>query len=57
MASRVDDAKRWRDRAEEALAIAHQMSDAECKRILLAIANAYAQLARTAEARKSAKAR
>jgi hypothetical protein len=57
MVSRVDDAKRWRDRAEEALAIADQMKDPESKRILFGTAEAYAQLARGAEARRAARAR
>jgi hypothetical protein len=55
--ARIDEAKRWRDRAEEALAIADQMGDPECKRILIGIANAYAQLARNVEARRAARRR
>ena len=57
MASRVDDAKRWRDRLEEALAIADQMADPKCKAILVEIARGYAELARSADARKSARVR
>jgi hypothetical protein len=54
--SRIDNAKHWRDRADETLAIASQITHAESKRILLGIAHGYAQLARMAEARKSDKA-
>jgi hypothetical protein len=38
MAQRIDDARRWRARAEEARNLAEQMTSAEGKRILLAIA-------------------
>jgi hypothetical protein len=51
--SRIDNAKHWRERADEALAIAEQMTHADSKSILMAIANGYAELARIAEARKS----
>jgi hypothetical protein len=56
MPSRLHCAKRWRDHAEETLAIAEQMRDPECKRILLDIALAYAELARVAQAYQRAKA-
>jgi hypothetical protein len=51
--SRIDNAKYWRDRSEETVAIAEQMDHAETKKILLGIAHGYAQLARLAEARKA----
>jgi hypothetical protein len=53
--SRVDNAKHWRDRAEETLAIANQIEHADARQVLLQIANGYAQLARMAEARKAGK--
>lgn len=55
MSSRIDDPKRWRNRADEVLAIADQMKDPECKRILVGIAQSYAELARNAEARRTAR--
>jgi hypothetical protein len=55
MPSRIDNAKHWRECAEEALAIAAQMTHAEGKAILTAIAHGYAELARIAEARKATK--
>jgi hypothetical protein len=54
--SRIDNAKYWRDRSEETLAIAEQMDHAETKAILLGIAHGYAQLARLAEERKAGRA-
>jgi hypothetical protein len=53
--SRIDNAKYWRDCADEALAIASQMMDADSKSILMGIAQSYAELARLAEARKATK--
>jgi hypothetical protein len=54
--SRIDNAKYWRDCADEARAIADQMADMESKKILMGIALGYAQLARMAEARKTSRA-
>ena len=48
MPSRIDNAKYWRDRSEETVAIAEQMDHVETKKILLGIAHGYAQLARLA---------
>jgi hypothetical protein len=53
--SRLDNAKHWRDRANDTLVIANQIENAEAKMILLGIANGYAQLARMADARKPGK--
>jgi hypothetical protein len=41
----------WRNRAEEARANAHQMSDPESKRMMLDIAAGYERLAERAERR------
>jgi hypothetical protein len=54
--SRIDNAKYWRDCAEEARSVADQIVHAETKDILMRIAQGYAQLARLAEARKARKA-
>jgi hypothetical protein len=56
MPSRIDNARHWRECAEEALAIAAQMPHADGKAILTAIAHGYAELARLSEARKERKA-
>ena len=51
MAFRMDDAKQWRARAEEAHALAKQLSDPEGKRIMLGVAVSYVTLAQMAEER------
>jgi hypothetical protein len=55
MAQRVHNARYWRSYADETLAIAEQMTDPECKRLLLNVAETYAQLARHAAAAEAAK--
>jgi hypothetical protein len=54
MPQRVHNPKYWRSFAEETLTIAEQMKDAECKRLLVAIAQTYAELARRAIAAEKA---
>ena len=49
MPRRVDDAQRSRDRAEQARAIADQMTDPLRKRIMLDIAVCYVVLAQSAD--------
>jgi hypothetical protein len=44
-----DNPKHWRDRAEEARAVADQLTDLEAKRMMLVIAADYAKLAERAE--------
>ena len=51
MSHRVDDARRWRARAEEARDLAEQMANPEGKRIMLGIAVSYVALAQMAEQR------
>jgi hypothetical protein len=46
-----DDPKCWRKRANEARAVAVQMSDAHTKAVMLAIARDYEKLAERAEQR------
>jgi hypothetical protein len=53
--SRIDNAKYWRDRADETLAIASQIEHADARQVLVQIANGYAQLARMADARRAGK--
>ena len=45
----IDDTNHWRDRADEARAIAASLSDPESKRIMIAIAENYDRLAERAE--------
>jgi len=52
---RVHDARYWRSHANEALAKADQMTDPECKRLLLGVAETYTRLAHHAEAAGTAK--
>ena len=54
---RIDDASRWRARAEEAQTLAEQMTNAETKRIMLGIAVSYIALAQLAQDRDIAKRR
>jgi hypothetical protein len=46
-----DDPKHWRQRAQEARALAEQMPDAESKEAMLRIARDYERLAQQAEQR------
>ena len=46
-----NDAKHWRERAEEARATAEQISDPEARRKMHEIAESYARLAQRAEER------
>jgi hypothetical protein len=50
MGQRVRNPRYWRNYADETLAIAEQMTDPECKRLLIGVAETYAQLARRAAA-------
>ncbi len=50
-ASIATDPKHWRDRAEEARAMAVQMSDREARNMMLDIAESYEKLAKRAEKR------
>ena len=53
----INDPKHWRNRAEEARAAAHDITDPEAKRKMLRIAADYEELARRAEKRLLAKKR
>ena len=53
MALKSDDPDYWRNRAEEARAIAVQMMDAHNKATMLAIAQDYEKLAKRAQQRAS----
>ena len=55
MPQRIDDARQWRERAEEARDQAEQLKDPESKRILLGIAVSYVALAKIAEERDTAR--
>jgi len=50
--SLMNDPKHWRDRAEEARALADQMPDPISKHMMIGIAQDYEQLAERAEERK-----
>ena len=50
----INDPKHWRDRADEARAVAEALSDAEAKSLMLEIADGYERMARRAEERKAA---
>jgi hypothetical protein len=52
VASHLDSAKHWRRLAEEARAVATQLTDRDAKQVMLNIAEAYARLATHAETRK-----
>ena len=49
--SLIHDPKHWRDRAQEARAIADEMKDPDAKQMMLGIARDYVRLAERAEAR------
>jgi hypothetical protein len=51
MPALLDDPEHWRSRAEEACAVAEQLSDPEAKRTMLRIATDYDRLAEHAELR------
>lgn len=50
MPQRLNNPKYWRSYAEETLTIADQMKDPECRKLLMSIAETYAELARRASA-------
>ena len=50
----INDPKHWRDRAEEARAMAEALTDAEAKRLMHEIADGYERMARRAEDRRAA---
>jgi hypothetical protein len=54
---RVDDARQWRARAEEAHALANQLTNPEGKRIMLGVAVSYVALAQMAEERDAKRRR
>ena len=51
MPAYFDNPDRWRERAEEARAMADQMTDADTRRIMLSIAQGYDEMAERAEQR------
>jgi hypothetical protein len=51
--SNVDNAERWRKLAEEARAVADQLTDLDAKQTMVRIAEGYELLARRAETRKN----
>ena len=53
----LNDAKHWRDRAEEARTNAELMNDPEAKRMMVGIATGYDKLAKRAEERQLAAAK
>ena len=57
MPRRIDNARHWRARAEEARELADQIANPEAKRIMLGIAVSYVALAQMAEERDAAKRR
>jgi len=52
----IDDAKHWRERAEEVRAVAEALTDTEAQRKMLGIAEGYDRLAQRAQERAEAKA-
>jgi hypothetical protein len=57
MPRRIDNARQWRARAEEARDLAEQMANPEARRIMLGIAVSYVALAQMAEERDATKRR
>jgi hypothetical protein len=57
MAQRIDDARRWRARAEEARDLAEQLTNPESRRIMLGIAVNFIALAHLADDRDAVKRR
>jgi hypothetical protein len=55
MPHRVDNARQWRARADEARDLAEQLANSEGKRIMLGIAVSYVALAQMAEERDAAR--
>jgi hypothetical protein len=55
MPQRIDDARQWRARAEEARDLAEQLANPEGKRILLGIAVSYIALAQLVQEREVAR--
>ena len=53
LATHINDPKHWRDRAEEARAVAELMNDAQSKLAMLEIAKGYEHLAERAETEAS----
>jgi plasmid stability protein len=54
---RIDDARHWRARAEEARELAKQLANPESRRIMLGIAVSFVALAQLADERDKAKRR
>ena len=54
MPQRVNNPRYWRNYAEETRTIADQIKDPECKRLLMGVAETYAELARRAIAAEAA---
>jgi hypothetical protein len=57
MPHRIDDARQWRTRAEEARELAEQLTHPESKRIMLGIAVSFVALAQIAAERDAARRR
>ena len=57
MSHRIDEARQWRARAEEARDLAEQLTDPEGRRILLGVAVSYIALAQMAAKRDAARGR
>jgi hypothetical protein len=55
MGSRIDDPRYWRAHAEEARAVADQLTHSESKKVMLEIALGYLSLARLAEQKQADK--
>jgi hypothetical protein len=55
MPHRLDDARRWRARAEEARELADQLAHPESKRLMLGIALSFMALAQIADERDAAR--
>jgi hypothetical protein len=55
MSGDFNDTERWLTLAEEAIAVARELSESESRRLMLFIANAYKRLAARAQERKNQK--